>query len=152
MTAAAPAPRAHHEPEENEYLPDAAALDAADDAYGRLLQSLLNQIESGLKQAIEHDLVAELRQVLAKFPEVLPEASKKQEQDSVASADQPRAERSKGMLAAEEVNRLLGFLNCVQALDEHARRAKADSPAQKRDAACAAFLRVEIEKLKGGVK
>jgi hypothetical protein len=52
----------------------------------------------------------------------------------------------------DQIDTLIGLLNCVQVLDDHARRTKADSPSGKRAASCRDFLRAEIEKLKGNAR
>lgn len=128
------APRPHHEPEENELQRVA------------LLADLVAAAESAIETAVRHGLAGELRQMLAKFPEALPEASKQKE-----AAPQPATGATVSTPAPSyDIDLMLGLSNAAYRLDDHARRAKPGSANQNADASCAAFLRAEIAKLKGG--
>lgn len=118
---------ARHEPAENDVHRAA------------LLKGLIDTIEFSARQAISEGLGDELRARLAR---VLGE-------DRAAAPAAEPAPAPRAGIAGVDIDRLMGLLHCVQALDEHARRVKADSPAARRDATCRDFLRTEIERLKG---
>lgn len=119
--------RPHHEPEENEAQ---VAL---------LLDALVDQVDDAIGRAIKHGLGEKVREiVLRRMPELGQQAT---------GSGQPAAEQR---LGAEEINVLIGILHATAALDEHARRAKPDSPAQRRDAACRDFLRLLSDRVKSG--
>ena len=118
--------RLHHEPEENDRLRVA------------MLVGLLDTIEEGVVEAINEGLADQLRERLAKH---LP-----------TTQPTPGIGGNLKGLTADQVNTLLGFHNCVQALDDHVRRVSAKSVTAKRDAACRDFIRDYIEKLKGSVR
>lgn len=120
---------ARHEPAENDVHRAA------------LLKGLIDTIEFSARQAISEGLGDELR---ARLAHVLGDSRTAAPPPAVAPAPPPHAG-----IAGVDIDRLMGLLHCVQALDEHARRAKADSPAARRDATCRDFLRTEIERLKG---
>lgn len=144
-----PSPKPFCEPEENEFAArdEAPSVERNAALYAGLLRGLLDQIDDAMRRAIDHGLKAELRAIVAKHLTDFPA--------SAPSAPAPSSPGPGGRLAgltAEQVNTMLGLHNCVQVLDEHARRAKADSPSAKRAASCRDFLRGEIEKLKGGAR
>jgi len=122
--------RSHHEPEENERQ------------LATLLDGMLDEVENHVKRLVDSGRGDELRKRLSRHLQI--EAPKPASTSGIGG-------RLKG-LTADQVNTLLGFHNCVQALDDHAQRAKGDSVTGKRDAACRDFLREHIEKLKGGAQ
>lgn len=140
MSAAA---KPFHEPAENEFVAgDLAATAAplgqrADALYAGLLNGLLDQIADSVQRALDHGLEAELRTRLSLLlpPVTTPTA---------------RSASSLGKLGVDQVNELIELLHCVQALSEHARRAKPGSAAAQRDTTCANYLRGRIERIKRG--
>ncbi len=136
-----PAAKPFHEPEENEAQVD------------MLLDGHIDALDLALERAMHYGLEDKVREVVAKH---LP-AGDMPSSGATPPATEPTppatttATGLKG-LTADQVNTLLGFLNCVQVLDEHARRTKPDSPSGKRAAACRDFLRNQIELLKGAAK
>lgn len=63
-----PAPRARHEPEENEFLEgrEHPSVERGQALYAGLLKGLLDQIDDTMRRAIEHGLEPELRAIVAK--------------------------------------------------------------------------------------
>src|SRR5690606_18294749 len=105
--------------------------------YIGLVRGLLDQIVENVGHVVDAGLEAELR---ARLAAVLP---------AKTGEAQPEA-KPRGGLGAKELNVLIGLLNAVTVLDEHARRARADGPTRKRDAACRDFLRLLSERVKSG--
>lgn len=150
MTAAA---KPFHEPDENEAQ------------IATLLDGHIDTLDHALERALHYGLEAKVREVVARH--LSPRASDAHSASALGASDAhgcaasapapptpetaPPAAAARGGLkglSADQVNRLLGFLNCVQAFEEHVHRAKAGSPGAKRDASCRDFLRGEIERLK----
>lgn len=148
MTAHA---RPFHEPAENEFLrfdePKAAPPHLT--TVSTLIAAMLGTIEHGIVRAKEHGLEDELRAIFERnFPTVMPPAVPDVTPPEPLATTPTR--RALNLLDPSQVDLLFGLLSCIQALDEHARRAKADSPAQKRDTACRDLLRRLSEDLKAG--
>lgn len=136
-----PAAKPYHEPEEN------------DAQIGTLLDAMVDTLDHTIEQAVRHGLEAKVREIVAKRLQTPLRA------DPPPSPPAPAAQPVASSLAAglkgcspEQIDKLIGLLNCVQVFDEHVRRTKADSPSGKRAASCRDFLRAEIEKLKGAAK
>lgn len=139
--------RPFHEPEENEareaLLRD-EQVERGAALYAGLLSGLLDQIEESVRRAVDHGLEAELRERLAKLLPAAPPAA-------APSGPAPATpETAPARYTAEQLNLLIGIMHASRALEEHARRARADSHIAKRDTASRDFLRALGADIKSG--
>lgn len=141
------------EPEENELRWAAEAADAAAAAEREQENSPLKAILATMLAQLEANIMVEgveaaLRAMIARnFPDVAPPIhalADSRSDDRGAPATPLKS------FTAEQVNLLLGLLNCIQALDGHARRSKPDSAQRRADEHCRDFLRGLSDDLKAG--